>query len=97
MQVSGVHNNGRAWLEMMPTMLHERKETYLPQNHKSLKHRAQGYVFFIFKLGAFTVCEEHRRALCLPACDGLGSAGLADNIDGLTDADRDSQGLQVLV
>lgn len=73
------------------------KQTYLLEDADALHDVGQADPFLVFELRALAVTEEHRRALCLPASDCLGTTGLADHVDGLTHTHVDLQGLEVFV
>lgn len=71
--------------------------TNLLQYADALHDIGQADPFLVFELRTLAVAKQHRCALCLPASDGLGTPGLADNVDCLSNADVDLQRLEVLV
>jgi hypothetical protein len=58
---------------------------------------SEHHTFICGKLCSFVVRKKNRRCVRLETSDGFGTAGLADSINGLTDAHTDRQRLEVFV
>jgi hypothetical protein len=63
----------------------------LPQDDEALHDGGEGRVLLGGELGPLPVRQEDRRRVGLEAGDGLGVAGLADDVHGHADAHRHRQ------
>ena len=74
-----------------------RRFTHLTEDDQTFQRAGQGNVLLVFKLSTLAVGEKDWRALCLPAGNRLRPTSLADDINCLTNANVDGQGLEVLI